>query len=240
MRMALARIATIGVAAVVALSTSIVGTTMPAEALSAAQIRTAQTRLNYLGCNAGPVDGSVGSDDPGRHGQVPGGDEDRADRHAGRPDVLAAGCLLAQALRQRQVLLTSGGGRRIVLSQSQNWLWVIDSSGRVVAQGGMIDNPSVYGPGIYYTGPKCGKPARVKNNTDWRQPDPAQLRPVRAVRRRVPPDPRRTSRPVRRSTRTTCSARTTASRTAASGCPERCPDVIWNFAAVSTRVVIVR
>jgi hypothetical protein len=43
-----------------ALVVAIACTTIPAEALTIAQNKAAQTRLNKLGCYAGPVDGVVG------------------------------------------------------------------------------------------------------------------------------------------------------------------------------------
>jgi hypothetical protein len=66
----------------------------------------------------------------------------------------------------RAVPAGSGGGRRIVLSQSQNWLWLIDAKGKVVRQGGIIDNPAYLKPGTYTSGAKCGRAGRIKRNTD--------------------------------------------------------------------------
>ena len=37
------------------------GTALPADALTVTQVKTAQTRLNGLGCIAGPVDGKAGA-----------------------------------------------------------------------------------------------------------------------------------------------------------------------------------
>jgi hypothetical protein len=133
----------------------------------------------------------------------------------------------------------SGSGRRMVVSQSQNWLWLIDSAGHVVKQGGIIDNPSVYGPGTYYTGPKCGRPARVLNNSDggslilhnFVRYAPCgggfhQIPTYRSTGAQIHPDYLlgtnyreshgciRVSRPM--------------------------SDAIWNFAASSTKVVILR
>jgi hypothetical protein len=61
----------------------------------------------------------------------------------------------------------SGAGRRIVVSQRQNWVWLVGPAGGVVAQGGMIDNPRVLHPGSYAVGSYCGRPARVKHNQDY-------------------------------------------------------------------------
>src|SRR3954471_24816479 len=37
------------------------GTTVPADAITVSQVKAAQTRLNSLGCTAGPVDGNAGA-----------------------------------------------------------------------------------------------------------------------------------------------------------------------------------
>ncbi len=235
----IARIAATGVAAVVALSASIVGTTMPAEALSAAQIRTAQTRLNYLGCNAGPVDGSVGMMTKAATVRFQAVMKIAQTGTLDAPTYWRLGVSWRKRCDKRQVPLTSGGGRRIVLSQSQNWLWVIDSSGRVVAQGGMIDNPSVYGPGIYYTGPKCGRPARVKNNTDGASlilHNFVRFAPCGGGFHQIPTY-RSTGAQIHPDYLLGTNYRESH------GCirvSRAMSDVIWNFAAVTTRVVIVR
>lgn len=51
-----------------------------------------------------------------------------------------------------------------MISQSQNWVWITDTRGRVIVQAGMIDNPSVLRKGTYRTGSYCGRAARVKLN----------------------------------------------------------------------------
>jgi hypothetical protein len=61
----------------------------------------------------------------------------------------------------------SGTGRRIILSQRQNWIWLVSASGRVSAQGGLIDNPSELARGSYWTGPKCGRAGRIRSNSDY-------------------------------------------------------------------------
>jgi hypothetical protein len=64
----------------------------------------------------------------------------------------------------RHVPSSSGTGKRIVLSQLQNWVWLVNSNGSIAWQGGIIDNPSELRPGTYYAGSKCGRPARVLYN----------------------------------------------------------------------------
>ncbi len=66
----------------------------------------------------------------------------------------------------RAVPARSGSGRRIVISQSQNWVWLIDARGKVVRQGGIIDNPRYLRAGTYTSGAKCGRAARIRKNTD--------------------------------------------------------------------------
>jgi peptidoglycan hydrolase-like protein with peptidoglycan-binding domain len=234
----IARMAVGGVAAIVGLSAAIVATTPPAEALSTTQIKHAQTILNGLGCNAGPADGVVGM--MSRAATV---------RFQSVMKISQNGTLdaptywrLNVSWRKRcdvRAVPPSGGGRRMVVSQSQNWLWLIDSAGHVVKQGGIIDNPSVYGPGTYYTGPKCGRPARVLNNSDggslilhnFVRYAPCgggfhQIPTYRSTGTQIHPDYLlgtnyreshgciRVSRPM--------------------------SDAIWNFAASSTKVVILR
>lgn len=162
----IARVAAGGLAAIVGLSGTILATTAPAEALTASQIRTAQTRLNYLGCNAGPVDGKAGLMTKAATIRFQAVMKIKQTGTLDAPTNWRLGVSWRKRCDKRAVPSPSGSGRRLVISQSQNWLWVIDSSSHVIAQGGIIDNPSVYGPGTYYTGSKCGKAARIKNNTD--------------------------------------------------------------------------
>ena len=162
----IARAAVGGVAAIVGLSATIVGTSLPAQAArSVSQVKHAQTMLNRLGCNAGTVDGRVGTMTKAatiRFQSV------MRIRQTGSLDAPTYWRLNVSWRKRCDVRAVppSSGGRRIVVSQSQNWVWLIDSRGHVTKQGGIIDNPSVYGPGTYYTGSKCGRAARVRNNTD--------------------------------------------------------------------------
>ncbi len=65
----------------------------------------------------------------------------------------------------RPVPKGSGTGRRIVLSQRQNWVWLVGPKGSVIAQGGVIDLPSELSKGWHPTGSYCGRAARIKRNT---------------------------------------------------------------------------
>ena len=159
------KLAAVGLVTVLGIS----GTAVPAEALTGAQVRYAQARLNQLGCQSGPADGIVGSmtkaatvrfQSANWLGQTGSLDSTTYNR---------LGSSTATRCDVRPIPAGSGSGRRIVIKQSQNWIWIIDGSNRVVRSGGVIDNPSVLGPGTYYTGPKCGRPARVRDNSDGGQ-----------------------------------------------------------------------
>jgi hypothetical protein len=67
----------------------------------------------------------------------------------------------------RPVPRYSGHGRRIVLSQRQNWLWLVRADGSVATQGGIVDNPGVLRRGLTWTGSKCGRAGRIKYNSDY-------------------------------------------------------------------------
>lgn len=124
-----------------------------------------QRRLNELGCDAGPADGVVGAHTrsavlrfQSRHGLRQTGSLTAAQRsrlHSTR----------ARRCDRRPVLARTGSGRRIVISQHQNWVWLVGPAGRIVAQGGMIDNPGVLARGSYATQSYCGRAARIRWNT---------------------------------------------------------------------------
>ena len=119
----------------------------------------AQRRLNHLGCDAGPVDGQLGAHTrsavirfQSRVGLLQSGSFNKPTRtrlyadDAPRCDV-------------RPVPARSGHGRRIVISQAENWVWLVGPRDGVVAQGGMVDNPDVLRPGSHATGSYCGRGA---------------------------------------------------------------------------------
>lgn len=146
------------------LTGALVATTPAADAVSPA-VERAQRRLNQLGCDAGPVDGSAGEHTrsavvrfQSRHRLAQTGRLNAAttrklfDDHARRCD-------------QRPVPPRSGSGRRIVISQRQNWVWLVAAGGRVVGQSGMIDNPGVLHTGWKRVGSYCGRTAKIRHNT---------------------------------------------------------------------------
>lgn len=125
---------------------------------------TAQRALNALHCDAGPADGRIGPHTrsavlrfQSRVGITRTGRLDETTRQRLRADD-------APRCDARPVPARSGSGRRIVVSQQQDWVWLVGPRGQVLAQGGMVDNPSVLRPGSYATGSYCGRAARIKRN----------------------------------------------------------------------------
>lgn len=150
---------------VAALAVAVAGTTIPAEALTGAQNKAAQTRLNKLGCYAGPVDGVIGQ--MTKAATIRFQAANRMTQNGSLAGTTYSRLMAASAKRcDVRAVPASGSGRRIVISQGQNYLWLIDARGKVVRQGGMIDNPSYLRPGTYSTGAKCGRAGRIKRNTD--------------------------------------------------------------------------
>ena len=137
---------------------------LPTAGASVAGVVKAQKRLNALHCDAGPVDGKLGTWTKSavlrfqsRHGLAQTGRLSAGTRTRLYADT-------ARRCDRRPVPAHSGKGRRILISQKQNWLWMISSKNKVVAQGGIVDNPGVLGRGSHRTGSYCGRAARVKLN----------------------------------------------------------------------------
>ncbi len=146
---------------------ALVLTLAPAEATASAASNPAvklQKRLNALHCDAGPADGKVGDHTRSAiirfQSRIGAGQTGRFDART-RKRLTAAS---APRCDVRPVPRGSGHGRRVVISQKQNWVWLVGSSGKAVAQGGMVDNTSVLRPGRYGVGSYCGRPTRVKLN----------------------------------------------------------------------------
>lgn len=145
---------------------AIAGTTLPADAWTVHQNKSAQYRLNQLGCNAGPIDGQIGQMTKAALVRFQSANKMS---QSGTLTTTTFQRLLASTAKRcdlRPVPAGSGSGRRIVISQTQNWIWVIDSRGKLVRNGGIIDNPRYLSPGTYTTGSKCGRAGRIKRNTD--------------------------------------------------------------------------
>lgn len=147
-----------------AVATALVLTPGPAEAAPSPWAVKAEKRLNALHCDAGRADGRI--DKHTRSAVV---------RFQSRSGLRQTGRLTGPTRRhldvedaprcdQRPVPRHSGKGRRIVISQHQNWVWLVAASGRVVAEGGMVDNPRVLRRGSHATGSYCGRAARIRLN----------------------------------------------------------------------------
>lgn len=128
-------------------------------------VERAQRRLNSLGCDSGPVDGVLGD---WTRSAVVRFQSRHALTQSGRLTSATKSKLYSADAKRcdaRPVPAGSGKGRRLVVSQHQNWLWLVSSHGRVVAQGGLVDNPAELSPGRYATGPYCGRAGRIKLNS---------------------------------------------------------------------------
>jgi hypothetical protein len=138
----------------------------PAPADASPAVERAQRRLNQLGCQSGPADGDMG--DWTRSAVL---------RFQSRHRLAQTGNLNGPTTRRlysdrarrcdvRPVPARSGSGRRIVISQRQNWVWLVASGGRVLGQSGMIDNPGELGTGWKKVASYCGRSAKIRRNTD--------------------------------------------------------------------------
>jgi hypothetical protein len=149
---------------VLALVAMLASLSMPAGA-AGVDVAKWQRRLNELHCDAGPVDGKAGSWTrsailrfQSRHAMIQTGKYGAATRNR----LFAT---TAQRCDLRPLPGRSGSGRRIVISQKQNWVWVVAAGNKVIAQGGIVDNPGELHRGSYRTGSYCGRSARVRKNT---------------------------------------------------------------------------
>lgn len=141
---------------------------MTGTAEASPMVKRAQRALNHLGCNAGPVDGNAGTMTRAATMRFQGANRMRQTGRLNEPtrDRLFR-APRGRHCDARRVPARSGRGRRMVLSQGQNYVWLLGPAGRVIAQGGIIDNPSVLSRGTYFTGSKCGRAARIRNNSDY-------------------------------------------------------------------------
>jgi peptidoglycan hydrolase-like protein with peptidoglycan-binding domain len=152
-------------ATTLALVLGLVVAAAPADAAGRPRVEKAQRALNHLGCRAGPADGDLGQWTrsavirfQSRHHLPQSGRLTRETRRRLYAD---------DALRcdQRPVPDGSGRGRRIVISQGQNWVWLVGAGGGIAAQGGIVDNPAELHRGSYATGSYCGRTARIRKNS---------------------------------------------------------------------------
>jgi len=125
----------------------------------------AQRRLNQLGCDAGPADGRIG--DWTRTAIVRFQAANRLHQSGTLSQRTRTRMYADRQVRcDRRPVVRSGQGRRVVVSQTQNYVWLVQANGRVLAQGGLVDNPGELRPGSYRVGSLCGRQAKIRMNSD--------------------------------------------------------------------------
>ena len=124
----------------------------------------AQKRLNELHCSAGAPNGELGAWTRSAVARFQSRAAMPTDGHLTDRTRRALYAKDAPRCDRRPVPAGSGHGRRIVVSQRQNWVWLVGPSGGVLAQGGMVDNPGVLSRGSYTVGSYCGRATRIKLN----------------------------------------------------------------------------
>jgi hypothetical protein len=201
-------------------------------------VEKAQRRLNQLGCDSGPVDGK-----PGEHTRaaVIRFQSRSGRRQTGRLSDIRTRLNAEDAptCSVRPIPRHSGKGRRVVISQRQNWVWLVDARGRATAQSGMIDNTAVLHRGTHRVGSYCGRSARIRRNTDghglWLD-NFVRFAPCGIGFHRIPRY-RSTSRQIHADWLVGTDLRTSH------GCirtPRAFSARIWQFARIGTRVHVVR
>ncbi|GAB6984963.1 L,D-transpeptidase family protein [Nocardioides pyridinolyticus] len=100
----------------------------------------AQKRLNELHCSAGAPNGELTARTRSAVVRFQSRAGMAQDAHLTDRTRRALYAEDAPRCDKRPVPAGSGHGRRIVISQHQNWVWLVDPRGRAVAQGGMVDN----------------------------------------------------------------------------------------------------
>jgi peptidoglycan hydrolase-like protein with peptidoglycan-binding domain len=138
----------------------------PAPADATAAVERAQRRLNQLGCQSGSADGRM--DEQVRSAVVRFQSRHRLNQtgNLNGPTTRKLYADDAQRCDVRPVPPGSGSGRRVVISQRQNWVWLVAAGGRVLAQSGVIDNPHHLGTGWKRVGSYCGRNAKIRRNHD--------------------------------------------------------------------------
>ncbi len=139
----------------------------PGASAATAYATSVERRLRALHCDVGAVDGRL--DQHARAGilrfQSANGVRQSARMSAATRQALrstsAVDCL------DRPVPRRTGRGRRIVVSQGQNYVWLVGRSGRAVHQGPLIDNQGLLATGRYRTGSYCGRAGRILHNSDY-------------------------------------------------------------------------
>lgn len=152
----------ISVLAAMGLTLTLLGT-----AHAATPLQSAQYRLAQFGCEPGPMTGKP--NDRTKWAIVKFQAANKLPQSGRLTDITRAKLTkpYAIACNNRPVPANTGSGKRVVMSQKQNWIWLIRSDGSVSWQAGMIDNPNAVRPGVHYTGSKCGRPAKTRVNRSY-------------------------------------------------------------------------
>ena len=139
----------------------------PAPAPVRRTTRNGQRLLNGLGCDAGRVTGRLNEHTATAviRFQAANGLAQTGGLNRATWDRLSAAHKVA--CNRRPVPGASGEGRRIVVSRTQNWVWLVNGDGSTRWQGGMIDNPRVWASGSYYSGSVCGRPSHSGAGLDY-------------------------------------------------------------------------
>ena len=124
----------------------------------------AQSRLGALGCDAGIADGVIGAHTRAGVWRFQSANGLSRDGILGPVTSATLHSTSAKRCDRRPVPTGSGTGRRIVVSQGQNWVWLVRSDGTVYSQGGIVDNPSVLAKGSYTSGVSCGGAAHIRHH----------------------------------------------------------------------------
>ena len=212
----------------------------PQPASASAFATKAQRQLNRLGCDAGPVDGRIGAHTRSAVVRFQAANGLGQDGHL--TDATRKRLYAERQVRcdRRPVPRASSTGRRIVISQRQNYVWLVRSGGGVAAQGPMVDNPSVLGTGSHRVASYCGRAARIRNNSDaggslW-LPYFTRFAPCGVGFHRIP---------LRKSDGTQIHPDWLlgTDERESHGCirlSRRLAAAVWDFGSVGTRVVVVR
>ena len=210
---------------------------VPAQAADRSD-RAAHRQLDRLGCDGGRST----TRDPHTRAAVVRFQAASGLHQSGRLSARTRSLLAAdRAVRcDRRPVPASGDGRRVVVSQQQNYVWLVRADGSVLGQGGMIDNPGGLRPGSYAVGSLCGRRAKIRMNTDYSGrlwlPYFTRFANCGVGFHRIPLT-RSTGAPIHPEWLLGTDARTS------SGClrlGQRLAEQLWRFAGAGTRVVVRR
>ncbi|RYU08831.1 L,D-transpeptidase family protein [Nocardioides iriomotensis] len=203
--------------------------------------REARRQLDRLGCDAGRPT----TRDPHTRAAVVRFQAANGLHQSGRLTARTRHLLVAdradRAVRcDRRPVPASGDGRRVVVSQGQNYVWLVRADGSVRGQGGMVDDPRELRAGSYTVGSLCGRRAKIRMNTDYSGrlwlPYFTRFANCGVGFHRIPLA-RSTGAPIHPEWLLGTDARTS------SGClrlSQRLARQLWRFAGVGTRVVVRR